>query len=86
MKEGLKLNKKMDKGKLKRIYKSKKTENSILKEIQEQLGENIEFTYESKQALKKISKEVKNKNTKIKENSKIFDLEKLIKKKVKNIL
>ncbi len=76
MKEGLKLNKKMDKGKLKRIYKSKKTENSILKEIQEQLGENIEFTYESKQALKKISKEVKNKNTKIKENSKIFDLEK----------
>ena len=80
MKEGLTLNKKTDKEKLKKINKSKKIENNVLKNIQKELGKDIEFTYGSKQDLKKLSRkmneEVKNKTTKIKEDSKIFNLEK----------
>ena len=81
------MNRRINKKQLKKIHemmKPKKIKNSLIKEIQEQVGSKIEFTEESKKALERINKkevkeknkEIKKINTKVKENSKIFELQK----------
>ncbi len=69
--------------KIHEVMKPKKRKNNLIKEIQEKVGSKVEFTEESKKALERISKEknkenkeIKKSNTKIKEDSKIFELEK----------
>ena len=92
MKEGKVLSKSIDKKRFNKIHgvmKPKKRKKNLIKEIQEQVGSQIEFTEESRKALERISKkerkvkeenrgnkEIKRSNTKIKEDSKIFELEK----------
>ena len=86
------MSKKIDKKRLKKIHevmKPKKRKKNLIKEIQKQVGSEVEFTEESRKALERISKkerkvkeenkrnkEIKRSNTKIKEDSKIFELEK----------
>lgn len=82
------MSKKIDKKRFSKIHeamKPKKRKNNLIKEIQEQVGSNVQFTEESKKALERISKkerkvkenkEIKRQNTKIKEDSKIFELKK----------
>ena len=82
------MSKKIDKKRFNKIHKAmkpKKRKNNLIKEIQEQVGSNVEFTEESKKALERISKkerkvkenkEIKRQNTKMKEDSKIFELKK----------
>ena len=86
------MSKKIYKKRLKKIHevmKPKKRKKNLIKEIQKQVGSEVEFTEESRKALERISKkerkvkeenkrnkEIKRSNTKIKEDSKIFELEK----------
>ena len=83
------MSKKINKNKFNKIHKAMKSKNiksNLIKEIQEQVGSKVEFTEESRKALDRIgkkerkvkeeNKEIKKAKTKIKEDSKIFELEK----------
>ena len=82
------MSKKINKNQFNKIHKAmkpKKIKSNLIKEIQEQVGSKVEFTEESRKDLERINKkerkvkenkEIKRTNTKIKEDSKIFELEK----------